>query len=134
MKRFISILLLGILVFLLFNCSEDSSTEPPTIINIDEAEQILLSKVFNDTVPTSKRVYKLSNILEKDSVILCGNNQYVADRDCWLFFIDDFYIANWGHPCRYIFIYHSQVSDNDLIIIDENMPPRNLENFVEVDF
>ena len=134
MKRFITISFFGILFFLLFNCSEDSSTEPPTIINIEEAEQILLSKVFNDTIPTNKLVYELVTMLAKDSVIISGNDQYIADRDCWLFFIDDFPIGNWGHPCRYVFIYYLQVSDNDLKIVDGDFPPINFEKFVEVDF
>ncbi|MCK4339721.1 MAG: hypothetical protein KAW87_07025 [Candidatus Cloacimonetes bacterium] len=134
MKRLINIALLAISTFLLFACSEDKSTEPTTTLTLEQAEQILLYEVLSDTVSAAKRVYELEKILKKDSVISSWNNQYVVEQDCWFFFIDDFWAANWAHPCRYVFVYYSNESESDFELINENTPPNNIEKLVEVNF
>ena len=48
----------------------------------------------------------------------------------WVFFIDDLPIANWVHPCRYIFM---DANTGEYMIIEEEWPPipflTNIEEF-----
>jgi hypothetical protein len=44
-----------------------------------------------------------------------------------LFFVDDAPLANWTHPCRYIFMNLSNM--NDYVIFNSKYPPKSLENF-----
>ena len=121
-------------MLLLLCCSEKNSTEPTTTISLEQAEQILISEVLNDSISDAIRVYELEEILEKDSIISSWKNQYTAEADCWFFFIDDAFYANWAHPCRYVFVFFNNKSGNNFEIIDETTPPNNYENLVKVSF
>ena len=133
MKWLINVVLLIILFLLLFACSKDNSTNPATMITLEQAEQILLTEVLNDTISECIRVYEFENVLEKDFIINSWNNQYTIDQDCWFFFIDDMFHANWAHPCRYVYIYHENESGENLEVINEMSPP-DIDNLVEVTF
>lgn len=41
------------------------------------------------------------------------------DTETWLFFVDECPLANWGHPCQYIFVD----MDGSVSVFVQNMPP-----------
>lgn len=51
--------------------------------------------------------------------------QVVIDRQAYLFFVDREPLANWGHPCRFVFI---EVDGGQIRSIDSRLPPFNSEN------
>jgi len=57
------------LAFLLLNCSKDHFTDPQIAITLEQAEEILLTEVFQDSVPGGIMVYELEQPLEKYSII-----------------------------------------------------------------
>ena len=132
MKKII-LLLLVLSAFLLVNCSKDHSTDPQITITLEQAEEILLTEVFQDSVSGGIMVYELEQPLEKYSIIYSWKNEYIIARKCWFFFIDDYFYANWEHPCRYVLVNFYNEQRISFEIIDETSPP-GFENLVEVEF
>lgn len=44
----------------------------------------------------------------------------------WVFFIDDMVFADWGHPCRYVFV---NSLNGDYQILNEQYYPSNLSDY-----
>ena len=59
-----------------------------------------------------------------DTIQLLGSMIIIPPHDsCWMFFVDEVPLANWGHPCKYVFVnIRSGICD----IIDSNSPPYKL--------
>jgi len=132
LKKLVFILLI-LLAFLLLNCSKDHFTDPQIAITLEQAEEILLTEVFQDSVPGGIMVYELEQPLEKYSIIYSWKNEYIIERKCWLFFIDNYLWANWAHPCRYVLVNFYNEPGISFEIIDETSPP-GFEDLVEVEF
>jgi len=127
------LLILVLLPFLLVNCSRDHSTGPQITITLEQAEEILLTEVLQDSVPGGIMVYELQQPVEKFSVIRSWQNKYIIAGKCWFFFIDDYFYANWAHPCRYVLVNFYDEQGMSFEIIDETSPP-GFENLVVVEF
>lgn len=132
LKKLIFILIV-LFTFLLVNCSRDHSAGPQITITLEQAEEILLTEVLQDSIPGGIMVYELQQSLEKDSTICSWNNQYIVEWKCWFFFIDDYFYANWAHPCRYVLVNFYDESEISFKVIDETSPP-GFENLVVVEF
>jgi len=135
MRRIIVLFL--IFVPLLFvTCTNNQTTNSNLIISLKEAEQILLTEVFQDSVLGGIKIYELTEPLERYATIrTCGEyDQYTITKKSWFFFIDDYFFANWAHPCRYVLIDYYNTSEIQFHIIHENWFPNFFEDMVEVEF
>ena len=133
--RRISFLFSIIAILLLFtNCTNNQTSNSDYIISLEEAEQILLTEVFQDSIPFDKEIFKLTEPLERFAKIKSALNQYTINNKSWFFFIDDCPMANWSHPCRYVLISYYHVWETNYCIIDEDWPPSCFEDMVEVEF
>ncbi|MCF0206909.1 MAG: hypothetical protein HUK15_05725, partial [Bacteroidales bacterium] len=58
-----------------------------------------------------------------DTIQLLGIKIIIPPQDsCWMFFIDQMPLANWAHPCKYVFI---NICSGKCNVIDSNLPPIN---------
>ena len=135
MRRIIVLFL--IFVPLLFvTCTNNQTTNSNLIISLKEAEEILLTEVLQDSVTAGVKVYELERPLEKYTTVkTCGDyGEYTVINKCWFFFIDDYFYANWAHPCRYVLIDYYNTSEIQFHIIHENWLPNFFEDMAEVEF
>jgi hypothetical protein len=70
----------------------------------EEAYQIVLSEGLGDHLGPEK-IYAGKAVLPPRTIIKSWKDQVVSpEGESWFFFIDDHPAANWGHPCRYVFV------------------------------
>lgn len=87
--------------------------------------QQAIHKVLNEIVVADTgniNVYSAYDLLtNNDSIVLAFDTTLVCPYNYnWFFYIDDYPIANWSHPCRYIFI--DTVSGNYQIMNQHQFP------------
>ncbi len=134
--RRISFLFSIIVIVLLFtNCTNDQTSNSDFIVTLEEAEQILLTEVFQDSTFGGIKVYEVKEPLDKYSSITSYDDTYTLTHRSWFFFIDDCYYANWAHPCRYVLInYYRNWNNYNYYVIDEQWPPNCAGEMVEIEF
>lgn len=118
---------------LFVQCTNNQTSNSDYIITLEEAEQILFTEVFQDSIPFDVKVYELTEPLERFTTIKSALNQYTINRKSWFFFINDCPMANWSHPCRYVLINYYDSLTRNYCIIDEDWPPDCVEEMVEVE-
>lgn len=111
MKKIIFIFL-GLLITIIANSQ----------VSQDSAQAIMKGHVanYNDC-----DIYVTNNTIGiSDTIHLMGSMIIMPPQDsCWLFFVDEMPLANWGHPCKYVFV---NISSGKCDIIEANTPPYNL--------
>ena len=68
------------------------------------------------------RVFGLEEITEEGTVIEAWHDSVVAPTDGYLFLIDPTPLANWEHPCQWVFV---GAADGEVTIYDMTTPPRD---------
>lgn len=92
-------------------------------ISRDEALNIIKEKLSLEQ-NTSVEIFVCDSIVKQSSPIaLLSKEIQSPNYDSWCFFIDDNPMANWAHPCRFVFV---NPETGDLEIIKNNMPPASL--------
>lgn len=93
-------------------------------ISRDEALNIIKEKLSLEQ-NTSVEIFVCNSIVKQSSPIaLLSKEIQSPNYDSWCFFIDDNPMANWAHPCRFLFV---NPETGDLEIIKNNMPPASLK-------
>lgn len=93
-------------------------------ISRDEALNIIKEKLSLEQ-NTSVEIFVCDSIVKQSSPIaLLSKEIQSPNYDSWCFFIDDNPMANWAHPCRFLFV---NPETGDLEIIKNNMPPASLK-------
>ncbi len=72
---------------------------------------------------SGKVIYALPVLLSEGHVISSWHDDYTAPFDSWLILVDEMALANWEHPCRWVFVS----PDGTMEIIKLNTPPQALE-------
>jgi len=97
------------LIFLLSSCVFAQQT-----ITRDEAFKIIKQKELVDTLTNDVKVHQ--EIIPSKTVLdFMGESMTSPEWDSWFFLIDLQPDANWGHPCKYVFVNTKNAS---LIIFD----------------
>lgn len=79
-----------------------------------------LDLIFNkNIVDTSKsEIYISKWMVPKDTIIELWDEKITVPYNCYLIFVDDHPMAEWSHPCRYIFVNLRTGNDTILNRID----------------
>ena len=99
--------------------------------SIREAEDILFNEVLDGSVENID-VYELPYYLSEGDSVGWFFTHYIVEQDSWFFFIDDFPLAYWGHPCRYVFITLESDIKNEVTVINETMNPGCWNEMVQI--
>jgi len=136
MRRLIVLFSIIAILLLFTNCTNNQTSNSDYIISLKEAEEILLTEVLQDSVLGGIKIYELTEPLKRYTTIrTCGEySQYTVTKKSWFFFIDDYFYANWAHPCRYVLINYYRDKGTSYHIINENWLPNFFEDMVEVEF
>jgi len=111
-------------LFLIFSFLISSVVaDEQTLISETDAFQIVFKNVLNGNIE-GRWVYVGVKIMKANTGIKAFNEVYKSPSfDGWFFFIDDHPWANWGHPCRYVFV---NITTGEYQIISASMPPDNI--------
>lgn len=86
-----------------------------------EATNIVINKIINGETK-DKEIFVSDTIISSKGKI---RDIFFIEKsppfDSWFFFIDDNPLANWEHPCRYVFV---NVKDGSFEIYNETRPPK----------
>ncbi|MBN2789357.1 MAG: caspase family protein, partial [Candidatus Delongbacteria bacterium] len=100
----------------------------------EDAKNMILNQILAEEIG-SVNVFSFNDVKTKQDYIEISDRQLSCPYQLnWVFFVDDDIYANWGHPCRYIFI---NKENGDYQIINETLPPlntRSFENISKVNF
>lgn len=99
-------------------------------VGFGKATEIVLDDVLFGFYEET-RVFGLEEITEEGTVIEAWHDSVIAPTDGYLFLIDPYPLANWEHPCQWVFI---GAADGEVTIYDMTTPPRDevLLNMTEV--
>lgn len=86
-----------------------------------DAAYELVKKQVSDKQLNEIDIYATKDMLPANTpVIISRDDTLSSNHDSWLFFIDEIpLIANWGHPCKYIFVD----AFGNVTVHEETMPP-----------
>ncbi|MDA3886378.1 MAG: hypothetical protein PF638_12360 [Candidatus Delongbacteria bacterium] len=70
-----------------------------------DAKDIVLNDILGDEIE-KVNVYESDQILTSQNSVMLWNGETVSSQyeNSWFYFVDDYPIAKWHHPCRLIFI------------------------------
>ena len=91
----------------------------------EQAVDILIEEVVGqDSIQYHHFFSKIEMMFEGDTLWGDGYFEYQICPyfENWVFFVDDLPLANWAHPCRYIFF---DKQNGAYTIIEDNWPPLN---------
>ncbi len=91
----------------------------------EQAVDILIEEVVGqDSIQYHHFFSKIEMMFEGDTLWGDGyfSYQICIYSENWVFFVDDLPLANWAHPCRYIFF---DKQNGAYTIIEDNWPPLN---------
>lgn len=88
-------------------CKDNDSYSEESPISRDLAYEMVKMKLFTYGKPFNEiDIYATKDILPANTPVIISKEETMSsDRNSWLFFIDEIpLIANWSHPCKYIFV------------------------------
>jgi predicted amidohydrolase len=89
-----------------------------------EAQSLVEEALFPEGNPTGSARYILPAVVAADEEILDWDGVvHQLLEPAWFVFIDDQPGANWGHPCRYVFV---DALSRELLVLHGDAPPRRL--------
>ena len=103
-------------------CDDDDSYSEESPISRDLAYEMVKMKLFTYGKPFNEiDIYATKDILPANTPVIISKEETMSsDRNSWLFFIDEIpLIANWGHPCKYIFVD----AFGNVTVYEKTMPP-----------
>ncbi len=95
------------------------------VITRSEAIDLVLNQILVDEVG-SIDVYASYGLMEHDDslFVYTGRTVSIPYLQNWVFFSNDYPMALWSHPCRYIFVNYE---DGEHSIMDETCLPKDLK-------
>lgn len=103
-------------------CDDDDSYSEESPISRDLAYEMVKMKLFTYGKPFNEiDIYATKDMLPANTPVIISKEETMSsDRNSWLFFIDEIpLIANWGHPCKYIFVD----AFGNVTVYEKTMPP-----------
>jgi hypothetical protein len=98
----------------------DSGLPEDSMISRDLAWEIVKSEVL-DNILDRKEVFVSKDIVWPNSAIeTCSTPDQSPNYSSWLFFINDNTMANWSHPCRYVYV---NAKGGNYEVHQHSMPP-----------
>ncbi|UCE28249.1 MAG: T9SS type A sorting domain-containing protein [Candidatus Coatesbacteria bacterium] len=88
-------------------------------VGFNEATEIVLDDVLFGFYEGT-RVFGLEEITEEGTMIEARHGSIIAPTDGYLFLIDPYPLANWEHPCQWVFV---GAADGEVTIYDMTTPP-----------
>ncbi len=90
--------------------------------------KILKKEVLTGQDGVDYWLYQYSKTVSSSDTIKLWNRKISSPfKESVLFFIDDVPLANWTHPCRYVFV--DKQNQNSYEVISETSPPTNFEGY-----
>jgi hypothetical protein len=83
-----------------------------------EAADLVLDRILSGDYD-DKVIYALPVMLSGGESLMSWHEEIAVPFDAWLVLIDDMALANWEHPCRWVFV----ASDGSMEIVRLNTPP-----------
>lgn len=109
-----------ILLFLICKCVTCLYSQ----IDIFKADDIVINIISLGSVDSISVFRKTNTLSESDTILLFDGNMITSPYDsCYVYFIDDQPLRNWGHQCRYIFL---DINSGDYTITNANTYPDNI--------
>lgn len=108
--KFFNIFLLLVAMLNMIACSnelEKSKTEVAGLPISKNDAYTLVKEQLKDKPLNEIDIYGTVEMLSAHTKVISVGNEDIISPDCdsWLFFVDEIpLIANWGHPCKYIFV------------------------------
>jgi hypothetical protein len=112
----------------------DSSNSPSSQEEIlrtrEEAKRMVIYDILSDDI-SGKAIHMVESPISKGTIV----KGWKADVETfvmpyekgWFFFLDDYRMANWEHPCRYVFV-DSQAKE--YTVFQATTPPKIWERYV----
>ncbi len=98
----------------------DSGLSEDSLISRDLAWEIVKSTVLKNKLD-GKEIFVSKEIVNPNSTIeTCSTPEKSPSYPSWLFFINDDTMANWSHPCRYVYV---NAKGGDYEVHQHSMPP-----------
>ncbi len=90
-----------------------------------------LAQLFDARKLRDYRIYVLSETAAAGYVVEVpyGEPLRGPDAESWLFFVDEMPPANWGHPCRLVFV---TTDAYETVQYECQFPPANVDEFRDV--
>lgn len=100
--------------------SENNGYSDGVSISKDAAYE-LVKKQVSDKPLNEIDIYVTPDMLPANTQVTTMSEEFTSpDSESWLFFIDEIpLIANWGHPCKYIFVD----AFGNVTVHEKTMPP-----------
>lgn len=103
-------------------CDDDDGYSEESPISRDLAYEMVKMKLFTYGKPFNEiDIYATKDMLPANTQVTTMSEEFTSpDSESWLFFIDEIpLIANWGHPCKYIFVD----AFGNVTVHEKTMPP-----------
>lgn len=90
-----------------------------------------VKRLYEPAALRGYRIYVFPEIVAAGFVVreTYGGELPGPDAESWLFFVDEVPPANWGHPCRVIFV---TTATCELVDYKCQFPPANVDEFRDV--
>jgi len=117
------LIILSLVIFGL--CSKVYLKAQDSIISKEDAWKIVQKEVLNGKTSDINAYQWVKPFLKNSLIDSRFLNIKSPDFDSWFFFLDEMPLANWGHPCKYVFV---NIKDGTVELKMQQFPP-DLENF-----
>lgn len=121
-KHFFAVALPLLVMLFAVSCNSNKPQEPTSY---EDAKNMVFQLYGTETVD----IYMAPAILSANSIIYTWNDSVVSPKqDCWYIFVDKEPLANWGHPCDYVFI----TREKGLVVVEHRIFPPKEEKALEL--
>ena len=86
-----------------------------------EAADLVVSRLLSGD-SGGKVVYAMPDMLAGGSALESWHESIQVPFDAWMVLVDDMALANWEHPCRWVFV----ATDGTMEVLKLQVPPRGL--------
>jgi predicted amidohydrolase len=93
----------------------------------EETQALVESQLFPEGTAGSRRLIVPEVLPAGTEISDWDGPVQVLQAPSWFVFIDDAPEANWGHPCRYVFV---DAVTREMLVLERQLPPRRLEEMV----
>lgn len=99
------------------SCNTNKPQEP---LSYNDAKEIVLQLYDTDSMD----IYMAPAVLPANSIVYTVYDSITSPKpNCWYLFVDRAPLANWSHPCDYVFV----TEDNGIVVIEQgSFPPKDM--------
>lgn len=117
-NRYFFVALLLLAIIFVASCNTNKPQEP---LSYDDAKEIVLQLYDTDSMD----IYMAPTVLPANSIVCTMYDSLTSPKsNCWYIFVDKAPLANWLHPCDYVFV----TEDKGVVVIEPNTcPPKEMD-------